>query len=439
MNRNRFCIFIALYALLSGCTSLTTPGETIYSSTTTSSATSSQSQESTPQEIIPASTTSTPRQNSIPSITTPISWEISVNIERTVPEGINWAGTLVGFDRNQDQFVLLRFPQFVAYPLPGNRPSLGINSLFAISPDRSKLAYIDTTSDGNKKLRIVTGDNTEQIVATWSGENGWIVIEWLDNERISLAEINHRDGTVFVYNSSSGEIAELIPFFPAVTSRGKLLPSDIFPAPFVYYDLSLTRLVVVRYIEEESSKRNYDLWDVRSQTSLWNNTGFFGSDERPVWSPDGSNFSISLAPHESEDQGQDNCAELFLVNHTGEQELLDKCIWGSSSWSPDGVYLATWKTTKDDACRHGEYLTGLLITNIKTGDRDTYTICSGDTDNPISMRQYPIWSPDGNYIAFNLYDIDLIAVEVVILDLAYERAYLLPEINEVLGWMYSGQ
>jgi hypothetical protein len=437
MRSNRLSIVITLYVFLSGCTSLKTPGETIYSSTATSSTTASPSQVYTPQEIITVSATFTPRQNGIPSINTPISRDLSVNIELAVPEGINWQGTLVGFDRNQGQFVLLKFPQSDSYSLPGNRPSLGINPLFAISPDRSKLAYIDTTSEGNQKLRIVTGDNTEQNVINWPGENGWIVIEWLDNERISLAEINHRDGTVFVYNTSSGEMLRLIPFFPAESSRGKLLPSDIFPVPFVYYDLSLTRLVVVRYIEGEDSKRNYEMWDVTSQTSLWTNTGFFGSDERPVWSPDGNHFSIGLTPHELENQEQDYCAELLLVDYTGEQKLLDKCIWGSSSWSPDGVYLATWKTMDDDACRDDLLSTGLLITNIETGDRDTYTICFGDSNNPISMRQYPIWSPDGSYIAFNLYDINLIAVEVVILDLTHEKAYLLPEINEVLGWMYS--
>jgi len=388
-------------------------------------------QTETSTSIVPSPTVAITQTPTI----TPVTQTFVVRIERTLPEEIDWEGSLLVYDIDKGQFYFLTLPQLVEYPIQGNRPWFGGYPLFSISSDRSTLAYIDTTTEGEKKLNIVKGDRSEHVVHNWPNQKGWDIINWLDNHRISLAHWDHRDGTVYIYDTSSGDLEELIPFFPAVTSEGELLGSGFTPARFVYYNPSLTHLVVVRYVWEDVSKTTHELWDVNSQAILWNKTGFFGSDNRPLWSPDGKKFVVGLTSYTSKNEGIDYCADLFLINTMGEQTLLDSCIWGSSSWSPDGDIIATWKDSNETACPPSESSIGLLLTNVKTGEKDSYTICLGESENGVSVRQYPIWSLDGRFIAFNLYNVDLVAVEAVILDLTNKTASVLPEINEALGWV----
>lgn len=436
MKLKSYCCFIVFLPLLiSGCSSLEIPEETTSISSVAPSVTYLEALEATSEKPTITSQTPTKMQDSTIATETPATRKSIVRIERVIPEEIEWTGSLLEYDRDQGQYSLLKFPRSIEYPLPGNKPWFGGYSLFAVSPDRSMLAYIFTTIEGEKKLSIVTGNPPEQVVHDWPNEKGWDIIRWLDNNRISLAHWDHQDGTVFVYEISSGELVELLPFFPTITSEGELVVSPFTPTPFVYYNPSLTRLVVVR--SQGSGHRNYEMWDVQSQTSIWNKAGIFGSDDRPVWSPDGSSFVVGLVPDNSENDDPDHCEELFLINTIGEQKLLDSCIWGSSSWSNDGVSLVTWKPSDDNPCHSDEFPTNLLMTNIISGEKGIYTICSGESENGISMRQFPIWSPDDRYIAFNLFDVNFTAVEAVILDLAEERATILPEVSEVLGWLHS--
>ena len=379
---------------------------------------------------------STPQSSSTPTIpaTASVVGATSmhkVSIDQVVPADPGWEGALVVWHGERGQFELLSLPRMISVPLPGGAVVLEEEAIFNVSPDRAELAYIEHMSEAHDELRIVRGDGIEQAVPNWPSGRLWSIIRWLDNHRLALAEFDHRDGTVFVYETVQGEMAELGPFFPNVTENGKLPMED----PYVYYDSSLTRLVIVRYLASAPPKLNYELRDATTMTLLWEGSGTLASSARPAWSPDSDKFAISLAPYPPPDD--DYCNKLFLVGHDGEQRELDGCASGPSSWSPDGQRLAAWHVQLDDSCPYGGRSDKLLVLEVDTGNRDIYALCPEPGEGAIFYGQYPIWSPDGRFIAFNLYDVHAVPVGGVILDLVQIEAYRVPAINEIRGWMQS--
>jgi Tol biopolymer transport system component len=123
-----------------------------------------------------------------------------------------------------------------------------------------------------------------------------------------------------------------------------------------------------------------------------------------------------------------------MVTNSGEQILLLNCVWGSSSWSPDGNSLATWGVECEESCAFVDQKV-LNIFDITEGKDEVYSIYPGDIEGVISTAQYPIWSPDNQFIAFTTYDGTLSPAETIILDLTRDKAFILPETMEVLGWM----
>jgi hypothetical protein len=436
MQRIRLVIIFVSCVFLSACIDRENIIE-IASPKISFSPASSPAVEGTPQETTPVPTSATHTSTTIPSTDIPLAQEKTVYIEGNIPTEIGWKGMLVGIDRQNEQHVLLVLPQLITYPLPGNQPSLGKFPHFAISPDRTKLAYMDITQEGDKDLRVVNGDGVEQTVLNWSGEFWWMVIGWHDEQRIALAEIDHRDGTTFVYDSALGKMTELTPFFPEVNSNGPLLPAGVMPVPFVYYDPSLTRLLIARYGVNTPSQTNYELWDVPKQVVLWEGSSYKDSDDRPVWSPDKLNFVVSVVQSSSPEEEKIFCESLLLISRNGEQRFLDDCTWGPYSFSPDGRSITTWRANHGEPCGQYETATDLLVIDLKMGQKHIYTLCPGDSEGGIRLDQYPLWSPSGRFIAFNTYDVRLTSVNAIVLDLDQDRAFILPGIEEVLGWMKS--
>jgi WD40 repeat protein len=397
----------------------------------------------TPLAIIPTETKQPTRtiQIAIPTVTDlPLSsdlnttqiHEVYIQEVRSEPD---WEGIIVGRDTNNERGAIIKLPQFDSMALPGNSPQLDPFRIYATSPDRSKIAYPDYSLDMNIDIRVIRGDNLESSMLLLPSEGGWSIIDWLDNQRLALVVDTHQDGTVFVYDTSQNEITELEPFFPTITEKGMLDLYGMMYVPYVYYDPSLTRLVIVRNLSISPPQMNYELWDTSTKTLLWEASGSLGSSAKPVWSPDGQMFAIKLDPYIP--TSGDVCGSLHLIGRDGEQQQFDDCVGFSSSWSPDGRYLATWLVGRGDLCPAPYQTTELLVLEIETGVRDVYTLCSSGKGG-IFVSQFPIWSPDGQFVAFNKYDVNSLPVGGIILDLAHAKAYDLAGIVEINGWIRSG-
>ena len=432
MRRYYLITTIFVITLLFGCVSQheTNPAQTDHATISTTIAISESDE---PRVEMSATPNDSATITAIRSTDSAIMTRHVVQVENAQKVDYGWGNTLIGWDKKEGSFILLELTSFTKQELPGEKPSLGTSMPFAISPDRTKLAYIDYLGNRNSQLRIVLGNGTEEEIENWPTEYLWVIIGWLDNQRISLTNLESPDGTIFVFDISSGEISEFPPFFEAETEEGELLMTGNMAVPFVHYDASLSRVLIIRIPSDNRIINNYEFWDADTNEILWSDTGYSGSDDRPAWSSEGSNFVVSIAP-KREDQQREYCAELYMVTNSGEQILLLNCVWGSSSWSPDGDSLATWGVECEESCAFVDQKV-LNIFDITEGKDEVYSIYPGDIEGVISTAQYPIWSPDNQFIAFTTYDGTLSPVETIILDLTRDKAFILPETMEVLGWM----
>lgn len=356
--------------------------------------------------------------------------EYTVNIGESLPTEFKGEGSLLGWS-NQIGKSYLVLPSFRGDVLPGNFPTLGDFSRFALSPDWKMVAYLDWTQDEQEELLVVTEGGIQVTTPDWPKGDFMVVIDWLGNDRIAVADGYHRDGSVVIYQLSSKDTSTIEPFFPAETKDGGIYPHHL---PKVFYNPALTRAVVVRYVEDTPPRRTFELWDSTTHELLWKQSSTALSSQRPEWSPDGKSFSVSLSDYPPSEG--DDCGRLLFVSQDGEYRDLMDCSALVSSWSPDGLYIATWQYSSSNSCSVDEHSRRLVIIEVETGNQNILTICSIKELGSIHMTQYPIWSPDNRYIAFNFFDDDSDPINVVVLDIEELHAYLVGDIQEVLGWIH---
>ncbi len=132
-----------------------------------------------------------------------------------------------------------------------------------------------------------------------------------------------------------------------------------------------------------------DIYVIDSDGSgLMNLTSFPGDDRNPVWSPDGLKIAF--------DARRDGQAEIYVMNADGTDPVRLTSLFSAErgpEWSPDGTFIV-YDSNQVDGQSGAE------------GDHDIYVMRSdgGDQikllDHPGEDR-FPVWSPDGQYIAFS--------------------------------------
>jgi WD40 repeat protein len=374
--------------------------------------------------------TQLPTPTSLPTATaTPVVRQYEITIEPGLSSDAKLEGVLVvtGNDGNN---YLLDLHNMRRQLLPPGTPGSTFVLDWAgqtISPDRKQLAYIERVASGSK-LHLVTSDGQQQPVRDWPDNQLWEPIGWLDNHRLSLVSAEGDDGAVTVLDTLTGDAQEITPTFPAVSPNGTLLGFDDSVIPFVIYDPTLTRAVFKRYLRSQD-RSSYELWDVQATKMLWERF-VRGYESRPIWAPDGKRFAVIYNQESEKLDPIMPHAALYLIDRNGQEILLADFVIGDLAWSPDGHFIATW-------WGHPLYMgnpSPLAIVDV-TGKESTVF----EFSNGFTSITYPIWSPDGQWIAFNGYVGESVPDDapnsVIVLNIAQRRAFEIVKDVLVSGWM----
>jgi dipeptidyl aminopeptidase/acylaminoacyl peptidase len=364
-----------------------------------------------------------------PSITptpTPVVTQYDVTIEPQLSPDLKPEGVLVVVSQNYNAAYLLDLPSARKQLLLGGKILIPFRAELAISPDRKRLAYIALTNTSHFVTYFVTADGHQQSVRPSPNNQFEVIIDWLDNERLLIAEDPQDDGTVIVFDPLTQELQEVAPVFPAVSSQGKIGDFDNSGKPSPIYDPTLTRTVINRYLNHNK----YELWDVQSKKILWER--FVGGyQSRPIWSPDGTRFGVVYDPVAGSGSDTNPHGALYVIDRDGRETRLTDFVAGAMTWSPDGRFIATWWRRPP----YGEDLIPLTVVDTAGKEVALYVLTNGFTP----LDQYPVWSPDGQWIAFNALvgtNVDETTPNsVVVLNIAQRRAFEVAKNVVARGWM----
>lgn len=436
MTHFRLALMVTFVLSILGCAT-----NSVVEPTVTSSPTASQQMIASPTEIstlVPTSTKrNTPQPTLAPTSTatatpmpiTDVRYQL-ITIESILPPEIE--GTLVmgwsSYNDNEDYLLNIENGEKITVP---KRLKTTL-----ISPDRKLLAYIDWYTD---QLKILTADG--KLAFSYPVLDEWdYILNWIDSERLAIVDAySFGDSFQIIFNVYNGEWYELIPTYPHETTDGDLFWIDPpeFDEEEALYDSTLTRAILYRNSPDNPGP-TLELWDHNSEQVLWGKNELY-LQGRPFWSPDDEYFTAvyMLQAEQPEDYPftDPTTISLYLVNRDGYETKLTNNVMGGATWSPDGRFLATlWQMDLEiDGFVQG--ITALAIVDLQERKLDVYTFWSGSS--------YPIWSPDGKYVAFdNILSVDEIdarefevKTQVVIIDVFENRAYEVAKDANVVGWM----
>ena len=320
--------------------------------------------------------------------------------------------------------------------LPGIRVDLTYVNPLGISPDRTAFAYTEITSQGT--IRVYVGTDAGKSIAPYPipNEGEYVVVGWLDNSSIALADTRATDGAIWVMSGTDGTLSQLIPPFPLVTDDGPLAWGGSYI--YAHYNRARTHVVTARWIDNQADvepfvpmRYTYELWDADVPRLLWTAYGG-GFSGPPVWNTSGEHFLVAFPPYRDVLDFSAFCAEVHVVSPSGLDRLLDDCSWPEGySWSPDGALVASWKGEQGE--RRSDYRQ-LRVFDLEHNTVRRYAI-RFDEHTLIGRPLPPIWSPDGRFLAFSELDESFGPLRSWVLDLETGDAGLLMSGTQVEGWL----
>lgn len=191
----------------------------------------------------------------------------------------------------------------------------------------------------------------------------------------------------------------------------------------------------------------YTLWDINSNAALAQLDPGGDMYVNPRWTSDGSRFAMALNLFSKPEDFPSY--EIFEVSQDGKinqlTHLSDYYPWfyiSDLSWSPENRYIAFWYSYWSDVQPwFGDSADRYLgIFDLKTGITTNYCF-RGELNSTIGLNIYspPLWSPDGRQVVFRSqvgehYFLDS---QTILLDIKENRAFLIGEALEPVGWLKS--
>lgn len=342
---------------------------------------------------------------------------------------LNSSGTLI-LDGNETYRMDMSSHVKTQISQPGNN-----FYYFAASPENNKISYVSGKTD---ELAIVGGNAGAKLIPM---EEDWVYAKWLSEEQLIIDLIQEEDSFYTV-----SRFLILNPF----TNERYFLEADY---PEVFYDYWYRVIEYNKNIDQVvylqggiSGPFYYTLWDIKNNVALVQLDPSGDMHVSPRWTSDGSRFAMALNLFSKPKDFPSY--EIFEVSQDGKinqlTHLSDYYPWfyiSDLSWSPDNRYIAFWYSYwsdiqpwfDDSADRY------LGILDLKT--RATTNYCfHGELDAQIGMNIYspPLWSPDGRQVVFrSQVGEDYFDSRTVLLDVKENRAFLIGEALEPVGWLKS--
>jgi len=301
--------------------------------------------------------------------------------------------------------------------------------MFAVSPNRTQLAYGELIDEQHHWLHIITADGKEQKSLLMDPD--WIAFTWLDNSRLLFYEYLKEGryiSPLIVVNPFTEEKQELSFDYPDLFTFDRL-EWGFFSVSRTAYNQTLTK---VAYPAAEIEGVFLRIVDVQTGETLVDMpTNYLV--KQPTWSPDAKRLAFIMTV--SRGRKMFGLEDIFLIGEDGQSTQLthlseiytDYLRIDDPIWSPDGEFLAFWLTPSTT-------YTDRRLAVLDTSNGNVHEYCStGD----LEVFSDPIWSPDGKYLLIGLSsgERDDLHSIVLIIDSATGEVFQIAEDYQPKGWL----
>jgi WD40 repeat protein len=303
---------------------------------------------------------------------------IEVGPAKTLEETVH-QGSVLYFDEPQDQDYLLNLETGKQTFLP--RKWIGKSIFFGgmVSPNRSRLVYVEVKQFEGSQIWVVNSQGT--VVRSTLDHKEWAYGDWINDQAIEFFLIDpNMPGSEVLYNPETGEQTVIRPTFTNLFDTSS--PDYKGIAWQMKYSPDHSRVVYV------SEPLGVTVWDTLQKKVIWQHEtkpDIFSFQNIPYWSPLGDQVAVVI-------EGQ-----LYLIGLQGEQTTLPdigdlpQIKIRKFAWSPDGKEIAFWAT---DSYPFGPPMK-FYIWDLESGQVIDFCIQSTQLSAEL------IWSPDGQYVITN--------------------------------------